>query len=119
MRSTSTIVLLNSTLAGTTVVYSDGIKVNQDIVACVQADVAGSLFAGNYQIQGSNEIGLSNDINGSSIVNWFNVGSPLTISAAGSAGVQVADIGYQWLRVKFTPNSGTGKVTFSISYKGI
>lgn len=96
---------------------SSVINLNQIYGYCVQATVTGGTPAGSYQIQGSCDAGQLPD--GSDVTNWFNVGSSVTISAAGTVGTNVDGAHYRWLRVVFTQNSGVGTLTVKVSFKGV
>lgn len=117
MRQNVFTLFASTTLTGTTVVKSAQTPLDQAWGFCVQSQATTVLPAGSYLIQGScapkDFIGTIPD------VQWFNIGTAITVSAAGSVGTNIPDIGYQWMRVVFTPASGTGIISFVVSIKGV
>jgi hypothetical protein len=88
----------------------------------VQLVVAGSP-AGTFKLQASNDPGRINSTTSSNqvpITNWTDLSISTTISAAGTVLLRDSNCGYNWVRVVWTPSSGTGSITSARAYvKGI
>lgn len=102
-------------------VTSNGIDLQQLYVASIQAVYTGSPV-GTFVVQVSNDIvkidpSVANQA--ANVVNWIDYsGSSLAISAAGSNMWNLTDMGYRWVRLKYTKTSGTGAVTAIFTAKG-
>lgn len=82
-------------------------QMNQYAVACVQAVFTGSPV-GVLKLQ------ISNDNS-----NWTDYGgSEQSISAAGNFAWNLANIGYQYVRLVYTKTSGSGALSVTVSGKG-
>jgi hypothetical protein len=81
--------------------------------------------AGNFKLQASNDEGqpaaTADSQKYAGVVNWTDIaGSQQAISAAGDLMYQVQNIGYNWVKVVWTPTSGNGTITTARAYvKGV
>lgn len=80
---------------------------------------------GEFKLQCSNDLGSSASnkeaLRSAEVVNWSDVkDSTQAIAEAGDHTWTVRDAGYRWVRVVWTPTSGTGTLTVArINTKGI
>jgi hypothetical protein len=80
---------------------------------------------GNFKLQMSNDEGNVNapreDDRDFKIVNWTDIAdSAFTVSAAGDVAWNYRDCGYRWVRVVWTPTSGSGTITsIRFNVKGV
>lgn len=80
--------------------------------------------AGTFKLQASNDPGSINSsdaANQAPISNWTDVAdSTITVAAAGDCMYTVENAGYNWVRVVWTPTSGSGSLTVARAYtKGV
>ena len=115
--------VLNEVLADATSTGADFessvVCVEHLFAACIQATWTGTT-AGTFQVQASNDVGDVKQPSSPGVTNWTDVASA-TAAPAGSAAsglIHLSDIGYKWLRVKFTRSAGTGAATIRIHAKG-
>lgn len=76
--------------------------------------VTSGTAAGTFKLQASNDAGhinASTSTNQSLLTNWTDLGISATISGAGSVLLKDINAGYAWVRVVWTPTSGTGSIT--------
>ena len=76
---------------------------------------------GTFKLQMSNDYGFNNSgspntpkevLQTAKITNWTDiVDSPLAVSAAGNVAWNFQNAGFEWVRVVYTPTSGTGTIT--------
>lgn len=76
---------------------------------------AGGTPSGVLKFQGSNDMGDKED--GTGVVNWADIGTPRTLSAAGTFADNLDAIGYKFIRVVYTAG-GTGTMTVWFNGKG-
>lgn len=88
---------------------SDAISVNQLVCGAIQCVWTGTP-AGNIIVQAS--------CDPVSPTNWIAIDTEAAGGAAGSNLVQLADIGYEWVRVFYDFSSSTGALTVRASFKG-
>ncbi len=98
---------------GATSFNSDAVSVEHLVVAAIQAQWTDTL-AGVLQVQASCDVGTP--------TNWNDVTDKL-LTAAGSASsgiIHLTDMGYRWLRLKYTADEtpGTGTVSARVFGKG-
>ncbi len=76
------------------------------MLRCSIQFVATGTAAGNFQLQASNDqnTGLPNDNFVPS--HWNNIGSPVTVSGAGSYLAPFIELSYEYLRLVYTDTSG-------------
>lgn len=71
--------------------------------------------AGTFKLQASNDAGRINAAdsdNQAPISHWTDIAdSSITVAAAGDCLWQVENVGYNWVRVVWTPSAGTGSLT--------
>lgn len=83
----------------------------------LQYIITGSAFGGTITFQGSND--ATNDPENQPPTNWSTVGSPVTVSAAGSTIVNFDGQGYAFFRVIYaTSGSPNGSLTVLFNGKG-
>lgn len=103
-------------------VVSNGIDMNQIALASIQAVYTGAPV-GTLTLEISNDIVAIDPTvanQGAAVTNWSTyTGSSLAISAAGNFTYNLSDIGYRWIRVKYTKTSGTGTINATLSAKGV
>ena len=116
MRNNSVTIIDKVTMAGTAVTTSTVVPLLNVYCYALQYIAAGSAAAGSVQIYGSCDEGL--DEHGTGVSNWFTIDSATTISVIGSVLVNKDGVGYRWLKVTYTANSGTGTMTVKINTKG-
>lgn len=116
MRFNTKTVLSATTMAGSTVVYSDPIDLENVYCMALQLIPAGTTAAGSIQLQASNQNGRSEQ--GGEITAWANVGTPLTLSDLASQMIEEDAVGFKWLRIQYTPNAGNGNLTAILATKG-
>ena len=116
MRFNNVTLLNATTMGGTTVVYSSTIPLWNVYAFAFQYTTTGSSAAGSLQLQGSCDEGL--DELGTGVTNWANIDSAIAISSISTTIVNKDAQAYKWLRVKYTPNSGTGTLTVTLNTKG-
>ena len=116
MRTNTKTLLSNTTLAGTTPVFSEPIDLENVYCLALHTIAVGASVAGSLQIQGSNQQGR--DEQGGEITSWANIGTATTLTTAGSLMLEKDAVGFKWFRVSFTPNNGTGTLSVILSTKG-
>jgi hypothetical protein len=107
--------LLPSSSVATTLTSAPGLLMNM-FGYCIQAVFTGAPV-GSLQLQGSNDPGPNASYT-TLPTNWANVGTATAISAAGVYIINMPDIYYNWVRVIYTPTSGTGTLTLLFNAKG-
>lgn len=107
MRSVEFTLLTAGDMSAATVT-SSAENFNQAALGGIQAVWTGSPV-GTLILQISNDNVTFSDYTGSSTA----------VSGAGDFMWNLLDIGYQWIRVKYTRVSGTGSLTVTLSYKGV
>lgn len=116
MRFNNTTLFDATTMGGTTVVYSPTIPLWNVYSFAFQYTRAGSAAAGSLQLQASCDQGL--DELGTGVTNWADIDSAITLSTIGTTIVNKDATAYKWIRMKYTPNSGTGTLTVTLNTKG-
>lgn len=71
---------------------------------------------GNFTLECSNDMGVSdkalNKFSSEGVVNWTTVAdSAFVVAAAGDVTWDVQNVGYRWVRVRWTQTSSTGTLT--------
>lgn len=102
---------LSEAQAGATSFDSTAIEVGHIAFAALQAQWTGTV-AGTLQVQASCDPAAP--------TNWNDLsGKSLTPSgSAGSGLVELANMGYRWLRVTWTRTGGSGAITLRLNGKG-
>lgn len=109
MRQDQTQIVTSGDMSGS--VSSNGIDLQQVYVGSIQAVWTGTP-TGNLTVEISNDkvaVGVAGNPS-SNVVNWTTL-SGSTVAAGGAAGNTawlLADIGYRWVRLKYTFGSSTG-----------
>ncbi len=85
-------------------------------IAAIQVMFSGAAPTGSFKLQASCDAGnhrASGEANQyATVTNWTDVANSATaVSASGSVLWNIADPGYQWVRVVWTFTSGTGTVS--------
>lgn len=106
---------------------SIGIDCDQVALASIQASWTGALANGTLQLQISDDIvpvqaSSMNPVGPNPaglVTNWSNyTGSATTVSGPGNFTWNLVYVGYRWIRLVYTMNSGAGTLTANISGKG-
>lgn len=89
----------------------------------IQLQFSGSP-AGSFKLQASNDegrINASDSANQSPITHWTDIAdSSVSVDEAGDCLWQVENVGYNWVRVVWTPTSGAGSLTLArANVKGV
>ena len=85
-------------------------EVNETILAAVNAAWSGSSPVGNLLIQGAN---IDNSV-------FYATISTIAISGnSGSLLVNIQDIGYGFIRILYSPTSGTGTINVYLNRKSV
>jgi len=119
-------ILTNGNMAGS--VNSIGVDLNQVALYSIQASWSGSTPVGTLTLEVSNDIvpvaSSSSSPVGSdpaaNVVNWSTyTGSSTSVNGNGNFLWNVTDVGYRWVRVKYTRVSGSGTINVTYSGKGV
>lgn len=77
---------------------------------------------GTLKLQMSNDVGTitsAADHTGLGVVNWTDItGSSFAVAAAGNWGWDYTVPGFRWVRLVYTPTSGTGTISVTFQAKG-
>ena len=115
------VTILSAGDMSTATLTSTGIDMNQIVLASIQAVYTGAPV-GTLILEVSNDIIKINPTvanQSANVVTWTTyTGSSVSVSAAGDFVWNLTDIGYRWLRMKYTKTSGTGSLTAVFSGKG-
>lgn len=105
--------------SGATSFNSTGYPLGHVVLFYIQAVITGTL-AGTAKLQTSGEPILTGDPNAQpASTSWVDyTGSSQTIASAGVAAWNVADVGFNWVRIVYTASSGTGTITGTIDTTG-
>lgn len=102
---------------------SNGIDLNQIVLASIQAVWTGGTVDGAFTIEVSNDsvkIDPTVTNQAANVVNWTTyTGSSVTAAGAGDFAWLISDIGFRWVRLKFTRTSGTGTLNAIFAGKGV
>ena len=94
----------------------------QQVYAVSAQIVTTGTSTGSLQLQVSNDLAsaCTTDSNGNLVpANWANLGSAVTISAAGVLAVAKTDVCHQFLRAVYTKNNGaSGLITVNLNTQG-
>ena len=116
------ITILSAGDMSTATLSSTGVDMNQIVLASIQAVMTGSPV-GVLTLEVSNDIVKINPAvanQGANVVTWTTyTGSAVSVSASGDFLWNLSEIGYRWLRLKYTKTSGTGSLTAVMSGKGV
>lgn len=97
-------------------ITSTPIWVGHQVVVSIHAVYTGSTINGLLSVQASND--PANENNSAAIVNWADIpGANDMLSAAGQSIINLAEIGYRWIRLTWTP-SGTNSGTLNARFNG-
>ncbi len=116
MRVNNDILFDKTTMGGTTKVISKVISLEHIYTYALQWVTAGSAAAGSFQVYGSCDMGIN--AQGDGVTNWAAINSAVTLSTIGTAIINQDAVGWKWLKVEYTPASGTGTLTLMINTKG-
>lgn len=103
---------------------SDGFWLGHIVNFSIQATFTGSP-AGTFQLEVSNDKGYEDKKLGgwdsSGVSNWtINSDSVFTIAAAGDITWNAQNVGYRWVRVRWTRTSGSGSTSsLRVNAKGV
>lgn len=122
MRFTEKKILTNGDMSQATLA-SKGMQIQQGVNWSIQAVWTGGTADGVLTIEVSNDIVPVNpDSSGDpaiNVVNWSTyTGSNTNVSGAGDFAWLAQNAGYQWVRLKFVKNSGTGVLNATFNGKG-
>lgn len=121
MRQSSVPLIINGSMAGA--ITSTGINLISIYAYSIQAIWSGgSAPVGSFSLQGSNDAGDIGSGQGvSQPINWTTiVGSSQSISGSpGGVLFDVVQCSYRWVRLIYTPTSGSATVNATINTKGI
>lgn len=120
MRLNQARLVTNGDMSGA--INSIGIDLNQHVLYSMQAVFTGAP-AGTMKLQISNDM-VSVAPNGQSpeanVINWTDyTGSSVAVSAAGNFVWNALDVGYRWVRMVYTPSSGTGVLNVTFCGKAV
>ena len=77
---------------------------------------------GTLKLQMSNDVGTitsAADHTGTGVTNWTDItGSSFSVAAAGNWGWDYTLPGFRWVRMVYTPASGTGTISTTFQAKG-
>lgn len=96
-------------MTGTTTVSSAALLVERTDTFSIQAVWTGTP-TGAFKLQGSNDVGTTDD--GAGVTNWTDIAGSSS-SVSGAAGNQLWTVGlcgYRWVQLVYTNASGTGTV---------
>lgn len=99
------------TMTSTNTVVSDPFRIEHLRGVSIQAVWTGTP-AGNFQVQGSNDLGQYDGETVTGLTNWSNIGA--TVAAGGAAGSNMFNLDgahYRWVRLSYTNTSSTGSIT--------
>lgn len=102
-------------------VTSIGLDLNQCALGAIQAVWTGAPV-GTLILQIScDEVAASITSDpAANVVNWTTyTGSSTAVNGAGDFTWNLLDIGYRWLRMKYTKTSGTGSISATFTAKGV
>lgn len=127
MKFSPVLLLQNGSMAGT--LNSNGKECSDIFVGAIQAEWTGASAAGTLKLQISTDnvpvdpIGVNNPGAGvdpaGNVINWSDyTGSSTTVAGPGNWTWNLVYVGYKWIRVVFTPTSGTGSLTVTFMGKG-
>lgn len=116
MRTNNKIILDGTTMGGTTAVDSSIISLESVYCYSIQIVAAGATASGSVQMKVSNDQGV--DELGTGVTHWALLDSATSVSALGTTMVNKDGVGYRWLKVTYTPASGSGTLTLTINTKG-
>ena len=105
----------------TTTINSLGIDLNQVVLYSIQAVFTGSPV-GTLKLQISNDIvnPIATGTQAVEVVNWTDyTGSSTPVTTSGNFVWNCLDVGYRWVRLVYTPTSGSGTLNATISGKAI
>lgn len=112
-------IVTNGNMAST--INSLGVDLNQIPLFSIQAVFTGSPV-GTLKLQISNDIvnPISTGQQAAEVVNWTDyTGSSTAVSGAGNFVWNCLESGYRWVRLVYTPASGTGTLNATLSGKGV
>lgn len=117
MRTLTEVLFDKITMSGAVVSTSSVISLEHIYTFALQYTTFGTTGAGTIQMQVSCDPGTNGQ--GQGVTNWANLDTATTVPGTIGSGIINKDgIGYKWLRVIYTANSGTGTILVTVNTKG-
>lgn len=116
MKTNVKVLFNKTTMGGTTKVISPFINIWNVYTYAFQHVAAGTTASGSLQLFASCDNGL--DESGTGVSNWTAIDSAIAISTLGTGLVNKDGVGYKWIKFEYTPASGNGTFTLTLSTKG-
>jgi hypothetical protein len=101
---------------------TDPFSVGLRTSGAVQLVISGSAaLNGTVKLQASNDPGnnpMTGMQNVTGVSNWVDVTLPQAITVDGASMIDIASMGYRWLRLVYTRTAGSGTIAITLNAKG-